>query len=158
MYDKAFILAPFFRMWNTYTAQHAFVFFDCSATSAESDDDDEHPNAYEGICCVHDKRAIEAGDDRIHLLEETDWSIEFIAEDEVETHCYQGGTWQLKQWKRNVNSLWPSDAIWQQRSGSTLAQVMACCLTAPSHYLNQCWLIISKVQYIYIRAVSQEMR
>ena len=24
--------------------------------------------------------------------------------------------------------------------GSTLAQVMACCLTAPSHYLNQCWL------------------
>ena len=40
------------------------------------------------------------------------------------------------------NSLWPSDAIWQQRSGSTLAQVMAYCLTAPSHYLNQCLLII----------------
>ena len=39
----------------------------------------------------------------------------------------------------------PSDAIWRQRSGSTLAQVMAWCLTAPSHYLNQCWLIISKV-------------
>ena len=31
------------------------------------------------------------------------------------------------------------------RSGSTLAQVMACCLTAPSHYLNQCWLIIHGV-------------
>ena len=44
-----------------------------------------------------------------------------------------------------VNSLWPSDTIWRHRSGSTLAQVMACCLTAPSHYLNQCWLIISKV-------------
>ena len=44
-----------------------------------------------------------------------------------------------------VNSLRPSDAIWWHRSGSTLAQVMACCLTAPSHYLNQCWLIISKV-------------
>ena len=29
-----------------------------------------------------------------------------------------------------------SDAIWQQRSGSTLAQVMACCLMAPSHYLS----------------------
>ena len=29
------------------------------------------------------------------------------------------------------------------RSGSTLAQVMACCLKAPSHYLNQCWLIIN---------------
>ena len=39
---------------------------------------------------------------------------------------------------------WPSDAIWRHRSRSTLAQVMACCLTAPSHYLNQCWLIISK--------------
>ena len=37
--------------------------------------------------------------------------------------------------------------IWRQRSGSTLAQVMACCLTAPSHYLNQCWLIIRKVQW-----------
>ena len=44
-----------------------------------------------------------------------------------------------------VNSLWPSDTLWWQRSGSTLGQVMACCLTAPSHYLNQCWLIISKV-------------
>ena len=40
-----------------------------------------------------------------------------------------------------VNSLWPSDAIWRERSGSTLAQVMACCLTAPRHYLNQCWII-----------------
>ena len=41
----------------------------------------------------------------------------------------------------------PSDAIWRQQSGSTLAQVMACCPMAPSHYLNQCWLIISKVKW-----------
>ena len=47
----------------------------------------------------------------------------------------------------NMFSLWPSDAIRWQRSGSTLAQVMACCLMAPSHYLNQCWLIISEVQW-----------
>ena len=46
---------------------------------------------------------------------------------------------------RQVSSLRPGDAIWQHRSGSTLAQVMACCLTTPSHYLNQCWLIISEV-------------
>ena len=46
---------------------------------------------------------------------------------------------------RWVNPLRPSDAIWQHRSGSTLAQVMACCLTAPSHYMNKFWLIISKV-------------
>ena len=41
-----------------------------------------------------------------------------------------------------VNSFWPSDAIWQHRSGSILAQVMTWCCQAPSHYLNQCWLII----------------
>ena len=46
-----------------------------------------------------------------------------------------------------VNSLGPSNAIRWQKTGSTLAQVMACCLTAPSHYLNQCWLIISEVQW-----------
>ena len=39
------------------------------------------------------------------------------------------------------------DAIWRQRSGSSLTQVMACCLMAPSHYLNQCWLITSMVQW-----------
>ena len=44
-----------------------------------------------------------------------------------------------------LNLLWPSDVIWWQGSRSTLTQVMACCLTAPSHYLNQCWLVISEV-------------
>ena len=42
-------------------------------------------------------------------------------------------------------SLGPSDVIWHWRSWSTLVQALACCLTAPSHYLNQCWLIIGKV-------------
>ena len=36
------------------------------------------------------------------------------------------------------DSLWPSDCILQHKTGSTLVQVMACCLMAPSHYLNQC--------------------
>ena len=31
---------------------------------------------------------------------------------------------------------------------------MACCLTAPSHYLNQCWLIISRVSWY---SLSYEM-
>ena len=61
-----------------------------------------------------------------------------------------------------INSLWPSDAIWRQGSRSTLVQVMACCLTAPSHYLNQCWLSTTKVQWCssegkfawYITAIS----
>ena len=47
----------------------------------------------------------------------------------------------------SVNSLKPHDTIWWQRSKSTLAQVMACWLTAPSNYLNKCLLIISKVYW-----------
>ena len=43
--------------------------------------------------------------------------------------------------------LYPCDAIRWHRSGSILAQVIACCLVAPSHYLNQCWLLISEVLY-----------
>ena len=44
-----------------------------------------------------------------------------------------------------INSLWPGDAISWHRSGLTLVQVIACCLTAPSHYLNQCWSIINEI-------------
>ena len=57
-----------------------------------------------------------------------------------------------------INSLWPSDAIWRQGSRSTLVQVMACCLTAPRHYLNQCWLIIT-IRYsdVHPRAISLEI-
>ena len=51
-----------------------------------------------------------------------------------------------------LNSLWPGDApggdaMWWNRSGSTLAQVMTCWLTAPRHYLYQSCHIISKVQW-----------
>ena len=67
------------------------------------------------------------------------------------------GRWWLLCWKfvapiiivvslnKIVCMLTPSDAIWQHSFGSTLAQVMACCLTAPSHYLNQCWVVIKDV-------------
>ena len=54
----------------------------------------------------------------------------------------------------NLNSLRPSDTICHRRSRWTLVQVMACCLTAPSHYLNQCWLIVSVSCGIDMRAVS----
>ena len=46
---------------------------------------------------------------------------------------------------RRVNSLWPSDALWWYRSGSTFSWVMIFCWTAPSHYLDQCWFIINEV-------------
>ena len=41
------------------------------------------------------------------------------------------------------NPLWPSYAIERQRSGSTLAQTMVSCPTAPIHYLNQYWICVS---------------
>ena len=37
------------------------------------------------------------------------------------------------------NSLWPSDARWRRRSESTLAQIMACCLMAPSRIQWICY-------------------
>ena len=43
-----------------------------------------------------------------------------------------------------LNLLKPNATIWWRRSESTLAQVMTCCLTTPSHYVTQYWLINSK--------------
>ena len=45
---------------------------------------------------------------------------------------------------QGINSLWPSDALWPHRTSSTLVQVMACCMKAPSHDLNQCWFVINR--------------
>ena len=46
-------------------------------------------------------------------------------------------------WLSHCGQVTPyGDTAW-----STLAQVMAWCLTAPSHYLNQCWLIVSTDQW-----------
>ena len=45
-----------------------------------------------------------------------------------------------------VNSLWPGDAIWWYRTGSTLLRLwLVVQKIAPSHYLNQCWIIIREV-------------
>ena len=41
-------------------------------------------------------------------------------------------------------------------SGSILAQVMICCLRAPSHYLDQCWLQLVFC-CIHLTAISQEL-
>ena len=60
------------------------------------------------------------------------------------THISQGILFALYGQSR-VNSLWHIDVLWRYRSRSTLALVMAWCLTAPSHYRNQCWLIIKYV-------------
>ena len=67
------------------------------------------------------------------------------------------------QWKVNSmihvysDSLGLSEAIWRYRPGSILVQVMACCLTAPSHHLNQCWLIIKGVLWHSPVTIAQEV-
>ena len=54
-----------------------------------------------------------------------------------------------------LNSLGPtSDAIWHQRSGSALAQVMASCLMVPSHYLTQCWLVAGGFSWHSLGGIS----
>ena len=58
------------------------------------------------------------------------------------------------------NSFWPSDATWRPGSGSTLGQVMACCLTALIHYLKS-WTNIdfSSVRFndVHLTAISQDI-
>ena len=54
-----------------------------------------------------------------------------------------------------VTSLCLSVPTWQHISGSILSHVLACCLTAPSHYLNHYWLIIEGVNCsIHMREIS----
>ena len=52
-----------------------------------------------------------------------------------------------------VKSLCPSAAIWQYRSALTETQVMACCLMVSSYYPNQCWLPITVVLRMHLRAI-----
>ena len=56
----------------------------------------------------------------------------------------------MQYWGRWVNSLWPNDAIWDRDLGQHWLRRKACCLMAPSYYLNQCWLITNG-------AISQEV-
>ena len=77
----------------------------------------------------------------------TSWLTPEVCNNHYDKHSSSSWDDRLNITSQRINSLRPRDAIWWQRSGSTLAQVMACCLTAPSHCLNQCWLIISEVQW-----------
>ena len=62
------------------------------------------------------------------------------------------------QW-HDERSLRHCDVVWWLRSWSTLAQVMACCLMAPSHYLNQYWLIGVKGKFcdVHLRAILMNL-
>ena len=55
-----------------------------------------------------------------------------------------------------ANSVCCSNAVWQHSYGSTLARVMDWCHQATSHYLNQCWIIISDVLWHSYEGNSRE--
>ena len=73
-------------------------------------------------------------------------TFSFVLREEMKTSV---GILKVKLYIFRVSLLnsWPSNATWWHRLWPTLAQVMACCLETPSHYLNQYWLIITKVQW-----------
>ena len=66
----------------------------------------------------------------------------------------QGQNW-LPQYNicMYINSLLPSYRLWPRKYGSALDHVMACCLTATSYYLNQCWLMYHPLTSIYTRMI-----
>ena len=98
---------------------------------------------WEGLSLPHDTKFGNCRDEIVDSRAFSSWSLIHGSSWSGLIKVEPGMKWEYK----NFNSLWPSDAIWQQRSGSTLVQVMAWCRQAPSHYLNQCWLILSKVQW-----------
>ena len=52
---------------------------------------------------------------------------------------------------------WSIYSIWRNRIWSAIVQVAACGMTAPSHLLNHCWLIINNACGIQLWAVSEGM-
>ena len=69
------------------------------------------------------------------------------AHDCQKTHGIQSKASHLVQYNRPwiCNLLWPCYSISRHKTRSISDQVMACWLTAPSHYLKQSWLNISKL-------------
>ena len=50
--------------------------------------------------------------------------------------------WDMYVSYTELHPMWHSKIIWRHRSGLALAHVMACCLAAPNHRLNQyCWTV-----------------
>ena len=90
-----------------------------------------------------------------HIIGPLWWESTFPPYTLVTCVSPQKSKWCRKQFHgmtfHTVDNITHSAAIWRHKSGSTLAQVMACFLVAPSHYLNQCWLIhqLSPVTFIW---------
>ena len=81
-----------------------------------------------------------------HLVELMAWCL--MAPIHYLKHCWRcapGNNFTRSAY--DLDSLRPCSTTWQHKSGSTLAQVMPCCLTAPSHYRRQCWIFISNIMW-----------
>ena len=71
-----------------------------------------------------------------------------------DTLSFFGLYWEFRVCPRGqFSSLYLNDAIWRHGSGSTLTLIEACCLRAPNHYLNQCWLTICEFLRHSLRAI-----
>ena len=77
---------------------------------------------------------------QLHLHDEQFYCLRCVLYSRFDGIC-------ILQLSLSLNSLRPSDGIRWHKSLSILAQVMACCLTSPTHYLNHHWFIISKIQW-----------
>ena len=62
--------------------------------------------------------------------------------------------WALLLPTADIIYMWPRSAIWRHRSRSIMAQVMAGPLTALSHYLSQCWLIMIQTNKLNFISIS----
>ena len=76
---------------------------------------------------------------------------------------HNGNHWNFSYSDRTISQhlqngwvipLWPGDSMWRYRYELTLAQAMVCCLTAPSHYPNQCCLYVAQVMDCCLSAPS----
>ena len=83
----------------------------------------------------------------------SDWWLRYLYQNQCWpdslTHiCVTKGRWVKSVDAQLLTGIeTPADAIWWHKSGSTLAQVMACCMMATRSYLKHCWHIISEVHW-----------
>ena len=57
---------------------------------------------------------------------------------------------------KNLNSLWLSNVPWRHRSRFDIDSGVACCLTAPSHHLNQSLLDLSDILHYLPEGITTE--
>ena len=81
----------------------------------------------------------------------------------IQKVCVKHGSWEGRREKKPAvfcefvfNSCGLVTPLWRQRSGSTLAPITACYLTAPSQWLNQWWVIANGICVIHMKAASHE--